>query len=276
MPPARTIANEYLEALGFSKEEITLYLTLVKNGPSTLLEASRLTNIERTKLYRIIDTLADRGLLEQVPEYKRRTIKAADINTIELLVKEREREDTFLKHSFSEFADTLQSMATTTFPGNNVVYYRGKEGMRQMTWHILRCKGLFRTYSYSFWDDYLGGAFVSKLNNELNARNFKVHDLYSDEYIEFKKNWFASGKGKPVGSWGFWDSRYISEKIVKVHLNIDVYNDVVSYYYWHEEEIFGVEIYNERVATIQKQIHDVLWGMAEKRPDINWTKKGLE
>lgn len=274
MSPAKTIANDYLEALGFTKEETSLYLALVKHGPATLLEVSRITNIERTKLYRIIDALASRGLLEQVPEYKRRTIRAADISTIELLVKERERQDVFLKQSFLEFSDTLTKLGGP-FPGNNVVYYRGREGMRQLVWHMLRCKGLFRTYSYCFWNDILGDAFVLKLNAELVARNFKVHDLYSDEYFTFKKQWLASGKRRPEGDWGFWDSRYLPEKLVKVHLNIDVYNDVVTYYYWQEDEIFGVEIYNERVATIQKQIHDVLWKMAVKKPDINWTKKGL-
>ena len=66
------------------------------------------------------------------------------------------------------------------------------------------------------------------------------------------------------------------EKIVKIHLNIEIYNDVVAYYYWQDDEIFGVEIYNERVAELQKQIHDVLWNMAVTKPDgINWTKKGL-
>jgi len=161
------------------------------------------------------------------------------------------------------------------FPGNSVVYYRGKEGMRQMTWHILRCRGLFRTYSHSFWNEILGDAFVLRLNEELVRRRFKVHDLYSDEYITFKKKWLEDGKKNPEGDWSFWESRYISEKRIKIHLNIDVYNDVVAYYYWQADEIFGVEIYNERVATIQKQIHDMLWGMAKKKPDINWTKKGL-
>ena len=43
----------------------------------------------------------------------------------------------------------------------------------------------------------------------------------------------------------------------------------------HFEEIFGVEIYNERVAAIQRQIHDVLWKMSRKLPHFGWTKKGL-
>ena len=270
------IIDEYLTALGFTKEEAALYLGLVRFGPMTLLEASRKTKIERTKLYRLIDTLAERGIIEDIPQYKHRTIKSADISTIELLVKERERQDTFLKQSFLEFSGQMQDLQKTQFPGNKVVSYRSKEGMRQMVWHILRCKGLHRSYSYCFWNDILGDAFVLKFNEELVMKHLTVHDLYSDEYIAYKNKWLASGRRGPEGDWGFWHSRYLPEKIVKIHLNIEIYNDVVAYYYWQDDEIFGVEIYNERVAELQKQIHDVLWNMAVTKPDgINWTKKGL-
>lgn len=272
------VIDEYLAALGFSKEETALYVGLVKYGPMTLLEASRKTKIERTKLYRLIETLAERGIIEEIPEYKRRTIKAADISTIELLVKERERKDTFLKQSFLEFSGQLEDLQSKQFPGNNVIYYRGREGMRQMTWHILRCKGLLRMYSHSFWNEIVGDAFVVNLNRELNDRRIKVHDLYSDEYIRYAKEWVSKERKQKHQDldWSLFDSRYLPEKLIKVHLNLDIYNDVAAYYYWQDDEIFGVEIYNERVATLQKQIHDVLWGMAVKKPDgINWTKHGL-
>jgi DNA-binding MarR family transcriptional regulator len=270
-----SFVSDYLQKLGFSESETRLYITLVQNGPSTLLEISRAAKIERTRLYRRLDELCQRGLIEEVPQYKKRVIKAADLSTIELMVKERERQDKILAASFDEFSGALDGIQKP-FPGNNVVYYRGTEGMRQMTWHVLRCEGLFRTYSYSFWNEILGDSFVLRLNQEMLVRNFKVHDIYSDEYIEYKKNWLKSDKKPPAGDWSFWESRYLPEKLVRVHLNIDVYNDTVAYYYWQDEEIFGVEICNKRVADIQKQIHDVLWGMAKKMPHFNWTKNGLE
>ncbi|OGD63035.1 hypothetical protein A2160_05315 [Candidatus Beckwithbacteria bacterium RBG_13_42_9] len=269
------LAQDFLEKLGFSPEEIKLYLTLAQSGQATLLATARNSGIERTKLYRLIEDLKEKGIIEEVPQFKRKTIKAADLSTIELLVKEKERQAKFLTTTYPSFAESLKDISKP-FPGNNVIYYKGKEGMRQMAWHILRCKGLFRTYSYCFWNDILGDAFVLKLNQELVERKFQVHDLYSDEYIKFKKNWLKNGKRRPEGNWAFWDSRYLPEKLVTVHLNIDIYNDVVAYYYWEGEEIFGVEIYNERVANIQKQIHDVLWKMSKKKPHIMWTDHGLK
>lgn len=101
----------------------------------------------------------------------------------------------------------------------------------------------------------------------------KVHDIYSDQYFKYKEDWLKKHKHKPEGDWSFWESRYISEKILKVDQNIDIYNDVVAYYHWDGEESFGVEIYNERVAEFHKQIHRVLWKLAKPVDHFDWSKK---
>ena len=62
-----------------------------------------------------------------------------------------------------------------------------------------------------------------------------------------------------------------SEKIVKINQNIDLYNDTIAYSYWDENDIFGVEIQNQRVADMQKQIHDLLWKMGRKINILDWS-----
>lgn len=263
------LIRDFLTKLGFEKEEIKLYTSIFQKGPVTLLEASRLSGLDRTKLYRIVDPLIKKKLIEEVPQYKRRTIKACDITTIELLIKEKELQDQYLINTLPSFSHALGTLSQP-LQESKVIYYKGVEGIRQMTWNILRCKGLFRTYSYRFWDDILGAPFVLKLNERMLEQNFKIHDLYSDQYIKFKEEWLKSGKGKPKGNWDFWYSRYVPEKILTINQNIDVYNDVVSYYYWQGKETFGVEIYNQRVADFHKQMHDIVWNNAQRLSVLDW------
>ncbi|EKD96520.1 MAG: hypothetical protein ACD_24C00009G0001 [uncultured bacterium] len=45
---------------------------------------------------------------------------------------------------------------------------------------------------------------------------------------------------------------------------MDIYNDVLALYNWHKGEVFGVEIYNDKITAMQKQIFEVLWKMAKK------------
>lgn len=264
------IIQDYLRHLGYSNEAIKIYLSLIKNGPSALLKISKESGIERTRLYRLIDDLIVKGIVEEVPVYKKKTVKAADITTIELLVKKKEAQSAVLRSNFQVFTDAVENFSTSNFPEVNVTYYRGVEGMKQLIWHITNCKGLYRTYSYRFWNDIIGEKFTLDLNKVLLEKKFKVHDLYSDQYIKYKQNWMKTKGKKPAGNWSFWNARYVSEKIVKINQNIDIYNDIVAYSYWDKDEIFGVEIQNQRVADMQKQIHDVLWKLGRKINDLDW------
>ena len=261
--------SQYLSALGFDQIATKLYLALVKNGPMSLLAASRTTGVERTKLYRIVEELERKGLVEQMQEYKRRVIRAVDINKIELLVKEREIQNNFLTYSLPAFSETIKSL-TGTFPGQKVIYYRGVEGIRQLSWNILQAQGMYRTYSFRYWNDLLGDAFTVKLGDELGKKNFPVHDLYSDEYVEFIIEWFRTGHKLPPGDWHNWESHYIPSKILTINLNIDIYNNTVAYYYWQGKEVFGAEIVNEKIAMFQKQVFDILWKTGVKRPEVDW------
>lgn len=266
------IIDDFLSNLGFTKDEISIYTALSSCGPLTLLETARKTKIERTKLYRLIDELIEKGIIEEIPQYKRKTIRATSISTIEMLVKDQQIKSELLTKTFPTFLTALQTFQPN-ISKNNVVYYHGQEGLRQMAWHILRTKGLYYTYSYRFWDEILGEKFTVSLNEEMVSRNMKVHDIYSDQYFEYKAQWLKKHGHKPKGDWSFWRSRFISEKILKVDQNIDIYNDVVAYYHWEGNETFGVEIYNERVATFHKQMHNIVWKMAKPVGHFDWTKE---
>lgn len=265
------IIEEFLHKLGFSNEAANLYGTLTKYGPLTLLEASRKAGLERTKLYRLVDELKDQGLIEEIPAYKRRTIKAASLSTLEMMVREQEVKSKSLTGSFPALSQALQAL-THDVSANNVIYYHGREGIKQMTWHLLRCQGLYRTYSYKFWEEMTGQKFVLELNKQMVKRKFKVHDLFSDQYFAYKETWMKAHGEKPEGNWSWWRARYISEKTLVIDQNIDVYNDVVAYYHWQGEETFGVEIYNERVAQFHKQMHDIVWKMAKSVDHLDWRK----
>lgn len=264
------IVSSFLHQLGYSNDAVRIYLTLIHNGPSSLLSISKNSGLERTKLYRIAENLIKDGIITEVPAYKSKTYKAADLNAIELKVKESQIKAAGLMSSFGMFSEALSELNRLSLPKVDVVYYKGLEGMKQMIWHPTSCKGVLRTYSYRFWNDIIGDKFTLNLNQEFIKMRLQVRDLYSDQYIKYKEDWMKTRGKKPSGDWSFWESRFISEKVVKINQNIDIYNDTVAYSYWDGEDIFGVEIKNQRVADMQKQIHDVLWKMGKRVTHFDW------
>ncbi len=264
------IIKNFLTQLGYSNDAILIYIGLIKEGPSTLLQISKSCKLERTKLYRLIEDFVKNGVVEEVPAYKKKTVKAVDLNTIEFLVRKKLSEANSLNESFQFFSDSVKALESKNIPNVNVTYYRGIEGMKQMIWHLTNCNGLYRTYSYRFWNDIIGDKFTLELNKVMLEKKFKVHDIYSDQYLKYKKSWMKAKGKKPAGDWSFWKSKFISERIVKIDQNIDIYNDIVAYSYWDGDDIFGVEIQNQRVADMQKQIHDVLWKQGKKVDELDW------
>ena len=265
------IIEEFLQKLGFGAQATALFVALTQNGPLTLLEASRHANLERTKLYRLVDELKDRGLIEEIPAYKRRTIKAASLSTLEMMVREQEVKSKSLTGTLPAFSQAIQNISHN-LPMSNVIYYKGIEGSKQMAWRILRCKGLWRAFSYNFWEDVFGQKFAISFDNEMSKKQVKCHNIYSDQYISYRENWRATHKEKPAGVWSYMRSKLVSEKILKIDQNIDIYNDIVAYSYWSNNEVFGVEIQNERVAEFHKQNHDLVWNLAKPMKHLAWLK----
>ena len=65
-----------------------------------------------------------------------------------------------------------------------------------------------------------------------------------------------------------FQSRYLPSSILSIDHQTDIYDDVVAFYNWHEGEVFGVEIYNDKVASMQRQIFEILWGMGKEEPKL--------
>jgi len=85
----KDIMREYLSSLNIPPDIAEIYITLKLNGPQTLSALSRLTRIERTKLYKLIDGMLDSNLFEIETESKRNLVSAAPIENLQILVQKK-------------------------------------------------------------------------------------------------------------------------------------------------------------------------------------------
>jgi len=252
--------TDFLEKLGLIPEEAKIYMALLEHGALTTLQVSKITTTPRTTVYRFLENLKKQGLVEELIDEHRTRAKAVELEKIESIIKKKEDDVKSLKNIYPEISSLLSGKTAMTQPATKVLFYRGQEGMKQLLWNTLRTKEMFRGYSYCTPVETAGVEFALEWALEFNTRGLQGRDLYSDQYVESaKKNPYPS----PI-TWDLWESRYIAPEILTIDHQIDIYNDVVAYYSWHEGEIFGVEIYNEKVARLQKQIFDVLWKMGKR------------
>ncbi len=254
------IIKEFLQNLGLTDEESAIYASLLDKGPQTVLEISRNTQIDRTGAYRLLEKLHAMGIVEEIVEENKKMYKAVGLHTLEFLVREKESAVKKLRQSFPIIENYMSSREGAHQPGTKVLFYRGRDGIKQQVWNTLRAEKGAVGYSYRRLSELIGDFYI-KWFDEWIARKLIFRDLISDEYLRSIKTKVYH----PHIPEGFFFTRYISEDILNINHQMDIYNNVVSIYNWHEGEVFGVEIYNDKIASFQRQIFKIIWKLGEER-----------
>ena len=253
--------QEFLSALGLNNEEIVLYHSLVEKGEETVLQLARNTGINRTKVYRLLEVMKQKGVIEDIVREHKQMITAAPISRLEMLLKKQEARTESLRATFPSVAELLAQHAHHHDSQTKVLYYNGHSGIEQMIWNTLRAKKELYGYTYRMLAEIGGAKLAAFWRDEWVKRGLIFKDIYSDEYLRSKKQ--NPQKDSIASPSIHFQSRYIPSTILDIQHQVDIYNNVVAYYNWHKGEVFGVEIYNQKVADLQKQLFQLVWNAAK-------------
>lgn len=253
--------SDFFKGLGFNEEETRVYIALNERGILTTLELSRATGISRTQVYRLLEDLKSRGVVEEVVDEHRIMARAIDVEHLYNLVKTQKQQVSLLDHLFPDIKQLLTANTTQKDTDTKVQFYRGKNGLRQMVWHTLRTESDIVGYTYRDISEIIGEDFMQDWVDSFVNKKLFMRDIYSDHFIKS----FRESKRHIDLPDKYNLARYISPKILDVHLQIDIYNDVTAHYNWFEGETFGVEIYNAKIASFHRQIFEIIWKQAKPK-----------
>lgn len=253
--------KNFSSLLGLDKDESDVFVCLIQNGILTPLELSRKTGIDRSKVYRRLEDLSLRGLVEEIVDQKRKKFKVVETGRLEQYVKDKEKEINSLNKLFPLVSTVINKRTGLDQPGTKVLFYRGKEGIKQLIWNNLRAKKVVLGYSYILIREVVGEEFEKKWRDEFVRRKLVLKDIYSDIFVSN-----LSRSSNIVFPSANFTSKYIPSNKLSINHYIDIYNNVVAYFDYHEDQIFGVEIYNQKIADLQKQIFRILWQISENPP----------
>lgn len=250
------IISNYILELGFSEEAGALYGALVEKGPLTILEASRATGIERTALYRLIDDLTARGLIEELLEQKSRRIQAVSTHQIKDILESEKKRVEKLTNEFGELEKVIQSLPTNH--STQVRYYRGVAGIKQILWNETKARGQVIGYTYRNLQEVVGHKYFEEYAKELEKKGVVSRDLRCDSFLDSSDSPEFVRRHIDQSAW-----RYLPDSVMHLTHNLDVYNDIVTMYYWQNNDVFGIEIQNQLIADMQHSIFETLWKLAE-------------
>lgn len=257
MPVDKSVQDKvvrYLKQLGLATEQADIYLYLLSQGPATVLAISRGLKTGRTKLYPLLEDLAAKQLIAVHERHYGTSYEAQSPETLDFLVSEAERKAENLRSNLPAVAHALQALQIQAPTTSRVVEYRGVDGLKQMNWNLTKADKEFRVFELAGLDKHLGKHFADKMRGIFVDKKIKNYDLTNNPHR-------AQEPSLQDASLAL--ARYISPSVFRIEFETCIYNNCVTLLSYDHQDIFGVEIYNDKLARQQKQIFDLLWSQAK-------------
>jgi sugar-specific transcriptional regulator TrmB len=244
--------KEKLKGFGLDQQQSSILIYLFKNGRSSVTSISKSTKIPRSTVYRILDKILLSQLVTEVETPRGKRYEIGNINGLETIIEERETELKDLKSSYEDIQKVVKRFTVPEIAKTKVLSYQGIEGLKQMTWNSSKAQKELRIIEISSMGEFLDFGFAEKTRTEFILNKVKVKELSNqkrlNEWTEITQ--FVQD---------YWSARYIPKDLFEITFEILIYNNVYAMYNYQNNDIMGVEIYNEQLANMQKQIFDYIW-----------------
>ncbi|HEV7453754.1 MAG TPA: helix-turn-helix domain-containing protein [Candidatus Saccharimonadales bacterium] len=251
--------RNYFARLGLATEVADVYLALHANGPQTISELSRTSNVERTRIYRLIDTLLSSSLIEVESHYKHGVIKAAPIANLHILLAQKEQELKSLQDELGLIEQVLARNSLSS-PATRVQFYHGPAGTKQMFWNETRSKTEVLSVLYQNMQIKTNSTFFERWVALCNERNLTFRSIISDTFIASQEAWYNAHKNERLQN---WEGRYVTAGVFPITHSMVIYDNVVAYYNWKDNEVFGIEIYNQDIGDAQRILFETIWAKSQ-------------
>lgn len=243
----------YLKQLGLEREQALAYLYLLQNGQDTVLGISKGLKTGRTKLYPLLEELAEKQLVVIHERHYGTSYEAQKPAVVEFLVSEHERKAEALRSSLPAAINILENIQNDSPSHTKIVEYKGIDGLKQMNFNLSKATKEFRVFELAGLDKHLGKHFAQKMRERYQEKQLKSFDLTNN----------PDRANEPGIESKNAQTRYISPDLFKIEFETYIYDNVVGLLNYENDDIFGVEIYSEKLARQQNQIFDLIWQQAQ-------------
>jgi len=249
-----------LEQFGLTQDQGRVYLVLLEQGYLSALMISRKVRLARTKVYRVLDKLVEEKLVVQKLDDRGLKFGANSPRQLELILAQREHELLSMKESLPMVVGELSNLAgKAEREGSAVLYYHGVEGLKQVTYNSTQAKkGKLLIYEVGTdMSKFLDQKYSEEMRRELVKNRIYVRQLTNykkiDPYTQVVEHTRL-----------YWEARYVEGMKLPIKFETLIYDDVVAMYSVKKGDMFCVEIHNEDLAEMQRQVFEYIWAGARR------------
>lgn len=244
----------YLKQLGLEREQALVYLYLLQHGQDTVLGISKGIKTGRTKLYPLLEELAEKQLVVIHERHYGTSYEAQNPAVIEFLVGEHERKTEALRSALPSAVNILENIQRQSPTHTKIIEYKGIDGLKQMNFNLSKATKEFRVFELAGLDKHLGKHFAQKMRQRYQEKKLQSFDLTNN----------PNRANEPGIEGQHAETRYINPRVFSIEFETYIYDNVVGLLNYENDDIFGVEIHSDKLARQQTQLFDLLWNQAER------------
>lgn len=241
--------DELFRNIGFTDQEILIYIRLLRKGPCTQQEISDQTNILRQTVYDVMKKMQAKSYVSLIVEGKKKLYSAVPPEIILRNYQEKGELFESILSALQKMKEPKQEMYVETF--------MGLEGIK----HLFN--STLESSTAVFWASNQGSS------------NLIIQDYYWENYALKRKEGKIPLKLMIDSDKSSWSKIFQTDKkefretrvnniLKNSHCSIIVFDDKVAFYTTKKENLFGVLIKSKEIGDLMSKISLDLWDESDK------------
>lgn len=262
-PPMLT---DVLTSLGLDDKERSIYLELLKRGPSRASVLSYHVNLPRTTVQNILLRLEREKLASKRIEKNVFIFAASDPENLLKIVDIKKRQETAkyerLRDDLQAIMPQMISMMQSNKNLPSVKFYRGRDAVRTILFDTLSSKTELKDFAnidamFQYVKDINDEYVAAREKTMKTKRPITKRSLLLD--TPFAHQVYESGRYSPKSHKGY---KWIKSSLYPFALEMNIYDGKVSYITYVEDDFTGVIIENEHIYRMHDSMWNLIWDMS--------------
>jgi sugar-specific transcriptional regulator TrmB len=245
-----------LENLGLSEKEVKVYISLLELGNAKVTNISQRAGINRTTGYDILNSLANKGLINALGKGNRQEFTAESPVAIANYIK---RQQYKLEEDLIKVQDIVPSLLAIQSKGSkpSVKFYEGEEGLMKVYEDTLTSRdGILGFANADEMHQGLPNYFPRYYKRRAAKKIWAKAIVQDSELGKLRKNEDANE---------LREIRLVPHEDFNFTPEINIYNNKIMIASWREK--LGIIIESKEIADAFKKIHALSWLGTERFND---------
>lgn len=242
---------ELLSKLGLSQKEIEVYLALLEIGQTKTGPLVKKTRIPSSKIYHVLGTLIDKGLVGSLQHGGVKLFKANPPMVLRHLVERKENELKALNQKLEDALPSLEQEFLMEKPDYNVEILEGLRGIKSVYDLTLDLTGKGEemcTIGYPLLASTLLNAYFKEYHKKLAKKRVHARILYDHD------TWFGKKRAKRPHA----KQKYLP-KGIHTPAFVHIFKGHIAIMVVTEKQKLCILIKNKEVSESYQQYFDLLW-----------------